>query len=162
MGDENMSKEAMHLAAAFKRSSKKQKDVAAAVGVSDGLMWQWLHDRRPVPPDKAVRLAQELNTDPRRISAKYAAVSASEPGNVALLRKENTMDDQRDLGLIIARLENDVDSLRYAMASLIAVMAVHRPAEGADVAKAIRKHVPARFVKQGFLPELLKALDDKG
>jgi hypothetical protein len=42
---------------------------------------------------------------------------------------------------------------------MVSVMASHRPAEGADVAKALRKHVPAKFVGQGYIAELLKALE---
>lgn len=79
--------------------------------------------------------------------------------NVVPLRMADGTTEERRHDLVIARLENDVDSLRYALGAVMTVMAVHRPAEGADVAKALRKHVPAKFVKQGYIAELLAVLD---
>jgi len=149
----------MQLAAAFNSSGLTKAAVAKHMGVSDGMVSQWVSGHRPVPPDKAPRLGKLLDIDPVKISAKYAQISEADTGNVVPLHKHRPSgDDERRPDLVIARLENDVDSLRYALAALVTVMAVHRPAEGADVAKAIRKHVPAKFVKQGYLAELLKAL----
>lgn len=153
------SREAMQLAAAFNSSGMTKAALAKHMGVSDGMVSQWVSGHRPVPPDKAPKLGKLLDIAPERISAKYAQVAEADVGNVAPLHKSwPSGEDERRPDLVIARLENDVDSLRYALAAMVSVMAIHRPAEGADVAKAIRKHVPAKFVKQGYLAELLKAL----
>jgi len=161
MATKTPSKETMRLSAAFSDSGMTKAAVATHMGVSDGMVSQWVSGYRPVPADKAPKLARLLGVaDPGSISAKYAQVSEADSGNVVPIRKEgSSSDDDRRDDLKIARLENDVDSLRYALAALVSVMAVHRPAEGADVAKALRKHVPAKFVKQGYVAELLKALD---
>lgn len=158
------SKEAMALAAAMTTSRLNNVAVAKHMRVSDGLVSQWVTGRRPVPPEKAVRLAAYVGTDPERISAKYAAtLTAQTHGNVVALPKDDGDDlDPRRLDLIVRRLENDVDSLRYALAAIVTVMTVHRPAEAADVAKMLRKHVPAKFVQQGYVQELLQALEKAG
>lgn len=127
--------------------------VGAEVGVSQGQVSHWTNARLPVPANRAIKLAAVLNiTDPSEISVAYrdlAEKMASNPGADEPMRPD----------LIIARLENDVDSLRYALGSLVTAMVVHRPTEAADVAEALRKHVPAKFQRQGYVYELLKVLD---
>jgi DNA-binding transcriptional regulator YdaS (Cro superfamily) len=131
------------------------------MGVTDGMVSQWVTGRRPVPAEKAVRLGSYVDIDPRAISAKYNAMAeAGSMGNVVPLRASQGSDEEPlRQDLVIRRLENDVDSLRYALAAMVAVMTTHRPAEASDVAKAIRRHVPGRYVQQGFVNELLQALD---
>ncbi|UGB46967.1 helix-turn-helix domain-containing protein [Frateuria edaphi] len=158
------SKEALALAAAMARAQVNNVSVARHMSVSDGMVSQWVTGRRPVPAEKAARLGAYLDVDPRSISAKFNAMASSEAmGNVVPLRAGQAEGDEPlRHDLVIRRLENDVDSLRYALSALVSVMTVHRPAEASDVAKTIRKHVPARYVQQGFVQELLQALDKGG
>jgi len=152
-------KEALALAAAMAANRLKNVAVAQHMGVSEGQVSQWVTGRRPVPVDKAVRLAKYVGATPEQISAKYAEYSDSpDMGNVVPLRATKEKEGLRP-DLVIARLENDVDALRYAMSALVSAMVIHRPAEAADVAKVVRKHVPAKFVSHGFVAELLRALD---
>lgn len=154
-------KEALALAAAMKNHGASNAAVAKHMGVSDGLVSQWKIGRRPVAPEHAPRLAKFLGiSDPTQISAAYGRVQEGQVGNVVPLRDyAHASGDERRPDLVIARLENDIDSLRFALAAMASVMTVHRPAEAADVARAIRKHVPGKFVQQGYLRELLQALD---
>lgn len=153
------SKEAMAFAAALHDSGLSSAAVASHMDVTPGLVSQWKLGRRPVAIEHAAKLARLLGVDdPGRICAQYAALEADEHTNVVPLRNPKEVDERRP-DLVTARLENDVDSLRYALAAMVSVMASHRPAEGADVAKALRKHVPAKFVGQGYIAELLKALE---
>lgn len=130
--------------------------LAHHVKVSDGLVSQWRRGRRPVPAKHAPRVAGFLDLqDPGLISAEYAQVRAAQTGNaVAELAAPGVPDN-----LAMKRLEYAVDSLRYAMSALIAVMVTHRPAEARDAAQAIRKRVPPKFARSGFLADLLQALD---
>lgn len=54
---------------------------------------------------------------------------------------------------------DSIDALRYAVSALVAVTIDHRPREGVDMARALRRHVPPRLAKDGFVSELLKVLD---
>jgi phage repressor protein C with HTH and peptisase S24 domain/DNA-binding transcriptional regulator YdaS (Cro superfamily) len=58
--------------AAWRSSGIKQSDIAAQLGVTAGMVWQWVHGRRPVPADKAVVLAALLKVEPEDISEAYA------------------------------------------------------------------------------------------
>lgn len=156
------SRESLALSAAMASSGLNNVAVAKHMGVSDGLVSQWVTGRRPVPPDKAIKLGSYVGAAPETISAKYAAtLSAQTEGNIVPLPGEST-DDPRRQELIIRRLENDVDSLRFALGALISVMAVHRPTEAAAFVKTLRKTVPAKYVNQGYIAELLKALERNG
>lgn len=161
MEKKNLSKEALALASAMAAKGMTNAQVADYMDVSPGFVSQWLTDNRKVPWEKAERLAALLGVQPKQISAKYAQLAAARvaAGNVVQLPVKDGEPSGMRQDLVISRLQNDVDSLRYALSALVAVMASHRPAEGADVARTIRKHVPAKFVNQGFVLELLKALD---
>lgn len=150
-------RQSMALDAAIKRSGLTKAAISVHMGVSPGMVSQWVTGSRPVPAEKAQRLGDYLDVEPAKISAKFAQHWVPS-GNVVPLRQAGGEDALRP-DLVIARLENDIDSLRYGMAALIAAMTVHRPAEAADVAKTIRKSVPQKFVRQGYLHELLQALD---
>lgn len=154
-------KEAMALAAAMKDRGASNASVARHMRVSDGLVSQWKTGHRPVPAEHAPRLAKFLGvSDPVQISSAYGRVQQGVIGNVVPLRDyDQATGEERRPDLITARLENDVDSLRFALAAMVSAITVHRPAEAADVARAIRKHVPGKFVQQGYLRELLQALD---
>lgn len=156
------SREALSLSAAMTASGLNNVAVAKHMGVSDGLVSQWVTGRRPVPPDKAVKLGGYVGVAPEAISAKYAAtLSAQAEGNVVPHISES-IDDPRRQDLIIRRLENDVDSLRFALGAAVSVMAIHRPTEASAFAKTLRKSVPAKFVQQGYIAELLRALEKAG
>jgi len=157
----NFSKETLTLVDAFRRSGLSQAAAAAAVGVSPANFRQWLQGMRPVPPDKAPKLAQMLDVSPEAISEKYARVAQNDFGNVVPLRRGDEQDVRRT-DLAINRVENDVDALRYALAGLVSVMVIHRPAEAADAATAIRRSVPKKFLERGFVYELLQVLDATG
>lgn len=153
------SREALTLAAAMNARRLSKVFVAEQIGVTPAAVSQWASGHRPVPPEKAAKLAELVGSEPNLISARYAELQTNESGNVVPIRRTAEGADERRHDLVIARLENDVDSLRYALGALVAVMTVHRPAEGAAVAKAIRKHVPTKFVRQGYVAELLAVLD---
>lgn len=146
-------KETMALVAAI--GARKLAAIARDLGVTPGAVSQWKQGVRPVPADKAVQLGRLLGVDPRAISASYADV-VTQDGALALAppAEESLRPD-----LVIRRLENDIDSLRIALASLVSAMRVHRPAEARDVAKVLRKQAPAKFVRQGYIRELLEALE---
>lgn len=147
----------MALNAAIKDSGLTKAAIATHMGVSPGMVSQWANGGRPVPAEKAQRLGDYLSVDPAKISAKFAQ-HWNTASNVVPLRQGADETPLRP-DLVIARLENDIDSLRFAVGSLVAAMTIHRPAEAADVARTIRKNVPQKFVRQGYLHELLQALD---
>jgi DNA-binding transcriptional regulator YdaS (Cro superfamily) len=155
------SKQALALAAAIAASGHNSAEVAEHMGVSAGLVSQWITGRRPIPPERAPKLAAFVGLEPHALSDRYAEIS-SQVVNGPRSRSSTPAhgaEDPRRSDLVIARLENDIDSLRYALGALVAVMTVHRPAEGVAVAKTLRKSVPAKFVKQGYIAELLDVLE---
>lgn len=156
--DKHPSKEALALASAISSSGLTHEAVGEHVGVTAGQVSHWVTGRRPVPVERAEKLATYLGIAPERICARYARLTKTGSG-VALVSHAGTKGDERRHDLIVARLENDVDALRYAMGALVSAMVIHRPAEASDVARVLRKHVPAKFVNHGFVAELLKALD---
>ena len=145
------------LTSAIKAAGLTKAAIASHMDVTPATVSQWATGWRPVPAEKAKRLGDYLEVDPAKISAKFAQ-HWDTSGNVVPLRQASSEEKLRP-DLVIARLENDIDSLRYGMAAMIAAMTVHRPAEAADVAKTIRKSVPQKFVRQGYLHELLQVLD---
>lgn len=155
-------KESLVLKSAFDAAGLSQAAIARKLDVSPGLVWQWLNGNTAVPANKAVRLAEIVSADPRKISTAYADVHQHEPGNVVPIRAQPAGDDGRRPDLVIARLENDVTALNYALAALIATMTAHRPAEARDAASTIRKSVPAKFRDKGLLHELLQTMDRAG
>lgn len=151
--------QSLALTAAIRRSKVTQMAVAEVADVTPGLVSQWATGHRPVPAGKARKVAEFLGIkDPSKISAGYGVVAENEGSNVLPLRRPEGEHALRP-DLVIARLQNDVDALRYALAALVAVMTVHRPAEAADAVKAIRRSVPAKFRDQGFVHELTAVLD---
>lgn len=149
-------KESLALTAAI--GTRSNVAVANAIGVTPGAVSQWKQGTRPVPATLADVLGAYLGIDPATICAKYAILKAAGAG--ALPTRVDSTADQRRPDLIIRRLENDVDSLRLALGALAATMRVHRPAEAKDAARAIRRTVPAKFVRQGYIHELLSVLED--
>lgn len=153
-------KESLVLKAAFDVADVSQAAIARHLDVTPGLVWQWLNGHTTVPASKAEPLAKFLSTDPSAISAAYAdEVQRQHVGNVAPLLAAGPKDEERRPDLVIARLENDITALNYALAALIVTMTNHRPAEARDAASAIRKSVPAKYRDKGLLHELLQTMD---
>jgi hypothetical protein len=131
--------------------------VAHHMRVSDGLVSQWKTGRRPVPAYQAPRLATMLGLqDPSTISHAYGEVRTAQAGNTALAVAEPQAD--YDPGAM-RRIDEAIDSLRYALGALSTIMAEHRPTEARDAARLIRKHVPPHLARSGLLSELLRVLD---
>lgn len=113
---------------------------------SQGQVSQWISEANPKPIGD--KLARRLESALRMPAGAF----------------DNWQDllhqhDLRSPDLVTNQLENDIDAIRYALAGFTAVLASERPAEGARVAAAIRKSVPANFVVRGFLQTLLATLD---
>lgn len=152
------SQESLALKAAWLASGLKKAAVADHMGVTPGAALQWIEGHRPVPATKAKRLGELLNVAPDRICAKFAEISEQHSSNVVPLRRDDGTDQRRP-DLALRRVENDVDALRYALAGVVAVTVIHRPAEAVAVAAAIRRSVPKKFQERGFVQELLITLD---
>lgn len=132
-----------------------QEAVAAHIGVTPGYVSQLVTGRRPLPIDKAQKLAAYLNVQPGTICAAWDKLANQGGGNVVPL----PVTQKASEGLRQSRIENDIDALRYALAAIISAMVIHRPAEALDVAAAIRKRVPAKFQQAGLIPELVSVLE---
>lgn len=80
-------------------SEQNQDEIGAAVGVSQGLIWQWANGRVPVPANRAVVLANVLGLDPCDISPAYREIIAAahltqlRPDEAALLAKYRLADE---------------------------------------------------------------------
>lgn len=130
-----------------------EESVGAQVGVSQGQISHWTGGRLPVPSGRAIKLASALGIDdPSSISVAYRELQ------LQAARGESIGHEMRP-DLEIARLQNDVESMRRVIAVMATVMMSHRPAEGASVVRALKKHVPVKFVRQGFVHELLATLE---
>jgi transcriptional regulator with XRE-family HTH domain len=152
--------ESMALRAAFDGAKVTQAAVATHMSVTPGAFRQWLFGQRPVPVAKAARLAKYLGTDAAQICAKYAELAEQNTGsNVVPIRRADDTADQRRPDLAMRRVENDVDSLRFALSAIVAATVIHRPAEALAVAAALRREVPEKFRERGFVHELLVTLD---
>jgi hypothetical protein len=155
----NPTKEALRLKASIDASDYTQAQVAANLEVDPTLVSQWCSSRRPVALEKAKPLADMLGIqDPGQISKAWRDAYQAGVGQVAPKLAE-VEDDSRRPDLVIARLENDVHSLSLAIATMVSVMVVHRPAEAADAAEAMRKRIPRKWRDKGLIAELLTALD---
>lgn len=128
------------------KTGKTQEQVAAEVGVSQGMMYQW-QKCIPIPADRARAVAAALEEiDPGKISVEFRELTAQG-------------GDIRTPALIVNQLENDVDALRYAVGVMATVFAMKRPDEGAEFADAIRATVPQKFLERGIIFELLEMFD---
>jgi DNA-binding transcriptional regulator YdaS (Cro superfamily) len=142
------------LRSAIERKGVRHEELAAPLGVSPALVSAWVTGRKPVPATRAKPLADELgNVAPEAISRDYAAI-AKQGANVAQMPGTPALHP----ALAQNRVENDIDSLRLALAVMVDVMRRHRPAEAADVLETIQRTVPRKFRDSGFLLELAEAL----
>jgi len=81
------------------------------------------------------------------------------PEGPMLYAHEDGGTDKRAADKAIHQLENDVDSMRYLLNALVAVMIASRPDEADHVARTIRDKVPKKFVENGYLKLTLDAFD---
>lgn len=152
-------KEALRLKAAIDASDYTGAEVAANLDVDPSLVSQWCTSRRPVALEKAKPLADMLGiADPGLISKAWRDAHRAGVGQAVPIPQPEDEDVRRP-ELVVARLENDVHALSLALATLVSVMVVHRPAEAADAAEAMRKQIPRKWRDKGFLAEILQTLD---
>lgn len=130
-----------------------EESVGVQMGVTQGQISHWTGGRLPVPAKRALKLATILGIDdPSEISLAYRELAGR-------MSSGEAQEVEVEPDLAIARLQNDVHSLRIVLSVMATVMLSHRPAEGAAVARALKKHVPAKFARQGFVAELLQTLE---
>jgi hypothetical protein len=141
---------------AIRDAQKTHEDVADAMKVTPGLVSAWVTARKAVPAERAVPLATYLGCAPETISAGYAEI-AKQGAKVLTLPGSPALAPE----LAQSRVENDVDALRMALWALTGAMTAHRPAEAKDVLQMLRKAAPARFLRQGFLAELVAMLESR-
>ncbi|MFN7782269.1 MAG: helix-turn-helix domain-containing protein [Lysobacterales bacterium] len=152
-------KESLRLKAAIDASDYTQSDIAANLEVDPTLVSQWCRSVRPVSIANAKALADMLGIeDPGQISKPWRDAQMIGVGQ-ALPKLAPEEEDARRPELVIARLENDVHALSLALATIVSVMVVHRPAEAADAAEAMRKQIPRKWRDKGLLAEILQTLD---
>lgn len=152
-------KEALRLKAAIDASDYTQADIAANLEVDPTLVSQWCRLVRPVSIANAKALADMLGIeDPGQISKPWRDAQMIGVGQ-AVPKLAPEEEDARRPELVIARLENDVHALSLALATIVSVMVVHRPAEAADAAEAMRKQIPRKWRDKGLLAEILQTLD---
>lgn len=138
-------------AAIVKDSYLTEEIVGAKLGVTQGQVSHWTGGRLPVPATRAAALAEILNiADPADISLKYRALVPKGVRDTAA--HYDVPPDQ------IAEMRRELDALRAVVAVVLTVSTIHRPAEVADVAKRLHRHIPKRLGK-GFVDELLVTLD---
>lgn len=155
-----VTKESMRLNAAITESQIKPADLARTVGCSPAEIYQWRRALRPVPATVAPKLAAALNVAPEAICAAYAQMLKSGTGTVVPFRPLSD-EEQRRPDLVIARLENDIQALRYAVGALVGAMVVHRPAEASEVVRVMRKRIPPRFQEVGLIAELVAMMESR-
>lgn len=151
--------ESRAFAAAWKSSGKTQEEVGEVVGLTAGNVSQWINGTRKIPAAHAPALGAYLSIAPEAISLSYRKIqqkAAAVSGGVGLVASADPAIDQE---LMIARLQNDVTALNYALGAIIATMTFHRPAEARDAAAAIRRSAPAKFRDHGLLKQLLATMD---
>lgn len=84
---------------AVRLSGRSQDDIAAELGVSQGLIWQWASARVPVPANRAVALGNALKLDPSVVSPAFAEIISTapigglRPDEAALLAKYRLADE---------------------------------------------------------------------
>jgi transcriptional regulator with XRE-family HTH domain len=156
-------RESLVLKAAMDAAPVNMTEVALELGVDRSLISQWCNSIRPVSAAKARELAEILGIDdPAKISRPWADAQKHLGVTQAAPKPMEDDRDERRPDLVIARLENDVHALSLALGLLVSVMVVHRPAEAADVAEAIKKRVPRKWRDKGLIAELQKSLELAG
>lgn len=133
-----------------------EESVGASIGVSQGQISHWTGGRLPVPATRAAALAKALGIkDASEISLAYRKISAS-----AQVREQGSSygnDSNREL----EALQTEIDALKTTVAIMLTVGSSHRPIEGAELARSLRKHAPGKLLAQGFVCEILQTLDKR-
>lgn len=128
-----------------------EEAVGAKLGVSQGQISHWTGARLPVPATRAAALAKELGiADPGEISIAWRKI------NTTAVRESPA---SYRIPADPADLRVEIEALKATLAVMIAVATQHRPIEGGDLARRLRKHVPARLLQHGFVHEVLQTLD---
>lgn len=138
------SDESRELKRAIEASGLSKAVIAAHNHVSPGAVSQWADGWRPVPPERAERLAKQLGVDPRKISRRYAATHPPAEGDDAALS-----------------VNEEIEAMQYAISALVSSAIHHRPVEAEAVRGALGK-VPLRLRERGLVRELLVSLGDLG
>lgn len=129
-----------------------EESVGVHVGVSQGQISHWTNGRLAVPAARAVKLAGAMGiSDPRDISLAYRRIA---PTGV----KESAGTYTTPLEQTVIELQTEIASMKAVMAVLLMVAAAHRPVEGVDFLRRLRKHLPAKMLSQGFALEITKSL----
>lgn len=131
-----------------------EESVGVQVGVSQGQVSHWTGGRLPVPAARAAALAKAVGIEnPGEISLAYRRINTSsgvkEAAHTYSAPSEHALGD----------LQAEVASLKAVLAILLTVGVAHRPIEGADLSRRLRKHLPAKMLQHGFVHEIVKTLD---
>jgi DNA-binding transcriptional regulator YdaS (Cro superfamily) len=146
---------------AISASELSKAAIADVLGVSPSLVSQWASGHRPVPADKAAPLAKLIALSPQEVSAAYRQVQQSQEGNM-LARRAHSESEPMSSDEAIRRLDRELHAVHLAIGALASVMVVHRPAEAAEAASALRRRVPAKLRESGLVHELIELLDKSG
>jgi transcriptional regulator with XRE-family HTH domain len=116
---------------------KTQSELAAEIGVTQGMFSHWLNKKERVPANRARALADVLGLAPEDVSIAY--------------RQENDRD---------RKLRDDILALRFAVTGIATALSAKRQGEGVAFDSAIRE-VASKFPEfldedgPGWLPVLL-------
>jgi hypothetical protein len=134
-----------------------EEAVGVHVGVSQGMVSHWTGGRNPVPARRAAKLAEALGIEyPGEISLEYRQINPPRHQGVA---EPQPIYDPAPPSDELAALRAEVDAQRALLAVMVTVTAAHRPVEGADLARRLRKHVHSKHLQVGFVRDLLQTLD---
>lgn len=94
-------KAAAALAEAVTASPLSQEAIAASMGVTQGMIWQWANGRLPVPAHRAVALADAIGVDPSIISVAYRAfINGAAPWLSRKMQKASSTSSSPDDSLV--------------------------------------------------------------
>lgn len=119
-----------------------QNALIEGTGLGQSAISQYLHGRLKFGYGAILKFAKFFDIPPTELRDDLEALPDA-PG--------------QDNGLAVARLENDIDALQFALGAVLTVMARHRPAEAEELVAQLSK-VPDKFQDRGLIPVLQKAL----
>lgn len=131
-----------------------QAAFARAIGTTPQNVGKWINTDSIGKFGAALRAKTEVN-----LNWLLTGDGDPFPEGPKMYADSDAMGGQRPADKAIHQLENDVDSIRFLLNALVAVLVTYRPGEAAQVAKLIRAKVPEKFVKNGYLKSVLGALD---
>lgn len=156
-----LNSEEIAIAGALKRAFERRKleegltqeAFGQEVSASQALVWKWMNGRERVSLDKAAPVAHALGfDDPAQISLQYRE-NAQRFGASAGVQDGGSVDR--------ALLER-VNALETVLMAIIGATAGHRPAEGRDLADALRTMTTPAARKLPFVQHMLEVLDPSG